>query len=163
MLIVILLITHFMLSQASEHTVSFALVTAFGGGCHDPLVMEEVEAGGHSLGCPIVRGGANARGSGRALCFNSAFFTVVTSAQHEVCPGMTVHVLCPAGPLFSLSRKAKHLSPRRRLDLLCLCVFRAQNLGKDSDSLRLLSAPLLGDRSGDPRDLVSLAPSMTLR
>lgn len=42
-------------------------------------------------------------------------------------------------------------------------VFRAQNLGGPSDSLRLLNAPLPGDRLEDPRDLVSRAPLMTLR
>lgn len=42
-------------------------------------------------------------------------------------------------------------------------VFRAQNLGGELDSLRLLNAPLPGDRLEDPRDLVSLAPLMTLR
>lgn len=47
-----------------------------------------------------------------------------------------------------------------------MCFFfvsRAQNLGGEPDSRRLLSARLPGDRLEDPRDVVSLAPLMTLR
>lgn len=58
------------------------------------------------------------------------------------------------------SGRAKRLSPGGN-SVYLFFMFRAQNLGGDLVSLILLSAPLLGDRSEDPKDLVSLAPLMT--